>query len=549
MATNVTLNGTTYSIPAEGDDGWGTNLANYFIAIASHTLQKTGGSFTLTAEVNFGATYGLKTAYLKSQATNPSATGILRLGNTETISWRNAANSADLALTVNASNALQFNGATLIGAGGASIVNADISATAAIAYSKLNLAGSIVNADISASAAIAYSKLNLSGSIVNADVSASAAIAYSKLNLSASIVNADIAAGAAIAYSKLNIADGDLAIAKTSGLQAALDGKEPTITTLSVLKGGTGQTTTTAAFDALSPNTTKGDLTVRNDTTNIRLPVGSDGQVLTADSAEASGIKWASSLTNPMNASGDMIVGGVAGAATRLPKGTDGQYLRLASGTPAWETPTLPTIQKFTSGTAQTYNTPAGVKYIRVRMVGGGAGGSGSASNGNSGNLGSVGTASTFGTLSAGGGQLGANYLIGGAGGTSSLGVGPIGTALPGGGGHPGITAGGTAVAANGGNGGSSAFGGAGIAGNNGAVSGSAGGANTGAGGGGAGGPSGGVGGGGGGAGGFIDALILSPASSYTYTVGAGGSGGANGTGGAGGGAGGAGYIEVTEYY
>ena len=105
------------------------------------------------------------------------------------------------------------------------ISNANIDAAAAIAYSKLNLSGSIVNADINASAAIAYSKLNLSGSIVNADVNASAAIAYSKLNLSGSIVNADISASAAIAYSKLSIADGDLTIAKTSGLQSALDGK------------------------------------------------------------------------------------------------------------------------------------------------------------------------------------------------------------------------------------------------------------------------------------------------------------------------------------
>lgn len=65
------------------------------------------------------------------------------------------------------------------------------------------VAGSLVNADINASAAIAYSKLNLANSIVNADVNASAAIAYSKLNLTASIVNADIAAAAAIARSKI----------------------------------------------------------------------------------------------------------------------------------------------------------------------------------------------------------------------------------------------------------------------------------------------------------------------------------------------------------
>lgn len=49
-------------------------------------------------------------------------------------------------------------------AGATKIVNADIDAAAAIAYSKLNLATSIVNADINAAAAIAWSKLSTSGS-------------------------------------------------------------------------------------------------------------------------------------------------------------------------------------------------------------------------------------------------------------------------------------------------------------------------------------------------------------------------------------------------
>lgn len=46
-------------------------------------------------------------------------------------------------------------------------------------------AGSISNADINASAAIAYSKLNLSNSIVNADIASSAAIATTKLGTGA----------------------------------------------------------------------------------------------------------------------------------------------------------------------------------------------------------------------------------------------------------------------------------------------------------------------------------------------------------------------------
>jgi len=65
-------------------------------------------------------------------------------------------------------------------------------------------------------------------------------------------------------------------------------------TGLPIAGGGTGQTTAVAAFDALAPTTTKGDLIAHNGTDNIRVAVGAtNGHVLTVDSAEASGIKWA----------------------------------------------------------------------------------------------------------------------------------------------------------------------------------------------------------------------------------------------------------------
>lgn len=64
---------------------------------------------------------------------------------------------------------------------------------------------------------------------------------------------------------------------------------------VSIANGGTGQTTQAAAFDALSPLTTKGDLVVNDGTNDIRLPVGTNNFVLTADSTQASGVKWAAS--------------------------------------------------------------------------------------------------------------------------------------------------------------------------------------------------------------------------------------------------------------
>jgi hypothetical protein len=111
MATSVTFNGSTYSIPVVGERQWGTNVSNFLIAVAGNALSKAGGSFVLTtADVNFGTTYGLVTAYIKGAVGNISSTGIIRLANLDAISWRNAGNTADLALRVNASDRLQFGG-------------------------------------------------------------------------------------------------------------------------------------------------------------------------------------------------------------------------------------------------------------------------------------------------------------------------------------------------------------------------------------------------------------------------------------------------------
>jgi len=49
-------------------------------------------------------------------------------------------------------------------------------------------------------------------------------------------------------------------------------------------------------IDQVTPTTTKGDLLVENGANVVRVPVGTDGDILLADSSEASGVRWADFL-------------------------------------------------------------------------------------------------------------------------------------------------------------------------------------------------------------------------------------------------------------
>lgn len=232
--------------------------------------------------------------------------------------------------------------------------------------------------------------------------------------------------------------------------------------------------------------------------------------------------------------------------------------LPIANGGTGLSSYTNTTIQKFTTVGAATYTTPANVKYIEVKMVGGGGGGAGSGT--------AAGAQATVGGSSLWAHHLGATILTAAGGGkctfgsapddpgTGSIGAGAIGTSFFGGAGGASdfISVNSTVVyEARGSQGGAGAiFGGNGKGAQQNTAGNSAP-ANSGGGGGGAG-----CGaannqfsGGGGAGGGGVIARIYSPESSYDFTVGSAGSGGAAGTSGFAGGNGGSGYIEVWEYY
>lgn len=224
--------------------------------------------------------------------------------------------------------------------------------------------------------------------------------------------------------------------------------------------------------------------------------------------------------------------------------------------------PQAPQITVFTSGSG-TYAVPAGTRYLGFEAVGGGGGGGCSNTTG-AGNSATNGSSTVFGSGICLGGLAGLSgdgvNIDGGSGGAGSGFSGfsfLSGIAVLGGWGSAGGAADvGASVGAAGGIGGTSALGGSG-GGGRGTKSGTnnagrVGRANTGGGGGGGGAvvtsslvPS--VAGGGGGAGGYVKGIILSPASTYAYSVGVGGVGDAGGS--AVGGAGGSGVIKIVAYF
>ncbi len=137
MSVALNINGVSYTYPESGDTGWGNQASSWAQAVTSGMLQKAGGTFVLTSNVDFGASFGLVSTHFSARTSNVASTGTLRLAASNFIAFRNQANSADLPLSINLSNQLTFDGQVLINAAYAGIVNANISASAAIAFSKM----------------------------------------------------------------------------------------------------------------------------------------------------------------------------------------------------------------------------------------------------------------------------------------------------------------------------------------------------------------------------------------------------------------------------
>jgi hypothetical protein len=140
--------------------------------------------------------------------------------------------------------------------------------------------------------------------------------------------------------------------------------------------GGTGQTTATAAFNALNPMTTTGDIIYESSPT----------------------------------------------VAARLPVGTTGQVLTVAGGLPSWAAAAAGGFSNMTVYTSPgTFTTPASTTRIKVTVTGGGGNnGINPGNTYNGGGGGGGGTATYVGPVTA---STGYAVTVGGATGTSSFGA------------------------------------------------------------------------------------------------------------------------------
>jgi hypothetical protein len=133
--------------------------------------------------------------------------------------------------------------------------------------------------------------------------------------------------------------------------------------TLPIGNGGTGQVTATAAFDALSPVTTRGDLIFRNASNNARLAKGTSGQFLTIGANDPA---WA----DVPAFTAILAWGGAAGinpgdGLTYYFGALYGVAAGVADGTPGFDVPVDCTL-KYVSGRFTVAGTLATAENISV---------------------------------------------------------------------------------------------------------------------------------------------------------------------------------------
>jgi len=159
MSVPLTVGGVTFQYPVQFDKKWAAAATGWAVAVTNALAPFSGGNGSLLT--------------LTSKTANPSTAGFLRLAKTDTLDWRNNANSANLPLGINSYNQLTFNGVAIgaaaaltdghIFVGDVSNQPADVAMTGDVTITDLGVtaigAGKIGDSQIATLAGIALTKL------------------------------------------------------------------------------------------------------------------------------------------------------------------------------------------------------------------------------------------------------------------------------------------------------------------------------------------------------------------------------------------------------
>ena len=206
--------------------------------------------------------------------------------------------------------------------------------------------------------------------LVNADLPASGVSANTygssslipilTVNAQGVVTNASTTAFSGGSVTSVDVSGGTTGLT-TSGGPVTTSGTITIAGTLAIASGGSGQTTASAAFNALSPITTTGDLILGTGVnTASRLGIGSNGYLLTSNGTTAS---WAAAPTGGVTSVAQTFTGGIVSVAGS-PITTTGTLALTVAGTSGG-------IPYFSSGT--TWATSAALTQYGV-VYGGGAG-------------------------------------------------------------------------------------------------------------------------------------------------------------------------------
>lgn len=267
-----------------------------------------------------------------------------------------------------------------------------LSKTLGVGTNELGIAsGGILNAHINAAAAIGWTKLSKTGSSL-ADFDTRSASDLSSGTLPDARFPATLPAASGVNLTALNatqLTSGTVPDARfpatlpaLSGVNlTALNGSNIASGTVAIARGGTGAGTASAAFDALSPLTTAGDLLYYT-TTNARLPKGTGLQLLRMN-AGATAPEWFSLASTDLSDTANLarstnnlsfFAATTSAQLAGVLSNETGSGLAVFNDTPTFIAPilgtptsgnlancTFPTLNQNTTGSAATLTTPRAI--------------------------------------------------------------------------------------------------------------------------------------------------------------------------------------------